>query len=371
MHLLRAVLLQRRVLHWLVPLVSLWVSIVFGLAFSGASVAQAESTALHPGLAVEKSQASPRNFSIPILVERTAVDDAMPQEQHSPEPTTFQTFKIIMIDGDPGLHASDLPPARDAAVPLKQPLFLDSECQTPMSLMLHSSFGTERMQLLAREILVRGLRTTTYREVTEVLRRGECPGWNSIIVSLDDFGTDWLRPHFQSMIRAFTDRDLLLVVAAVVHGPQDPDVWNYLREFEALGNEVANHTIDHYNLARLKQNDVKRQVMGAHQIICHNLGRCPETLILPFGINDGNGYVHSAAGDYSYIVGIPGGRSFEGKAPYYLGRIGPNNFDQRLTLIELAASFSTQPSVGAEFISFRANNGNGARQVHHFLLPSP
>jgi peptidoglycan/xylan/chitin deacetylase (PgdA/CDA1 family) len=240
-----------------------------------------------------------------------------------------------------------------------------------MSLMLHSSFGTERMQLLAREILVRGLRTTTYREVTEELRRGDCPGWNSIIVSLDDFGTDWLRPHFQSMIRAFTDRSLRLVLAVVVHGPQDLDAWTYLREFEASGNEVANHTIDHYNLARLEQDDVKEQVKGAHQIICLNLGRCPETLILPFGINDGNGYVHSAAAGYSYIVGIPGGRSFEGKAPFYLGRIGPNNFDQRLTLSELAATFSSQPSAGAEFISFRANNGGDARQSYHFLLPSP
>jgi hypothetical protein len=344
---------------------------VFGLAFSGASVAQAEGTAPLPGLAAEKSQARPRNHSISNLIERTAVDGAARHEQLNLEHRPIQTSTTLVIDGDPSLPAGDLLPARAAAVPPQKPLFVDGNCQTPMSLMLHSSFGTERMQLLAREILVRGLRTTTYREVTEELRRGECPGWNSIIVSLDDFGTDWLRPHFQSMILAFTGRDLRLVVGVVVHGTQDDDAWAYLREFEALGNEVANHTVDHYNLARLEPNEVKRQVKGAHQIICHNLGRCPETLILPFGINDGNGYVHSAAGDYSYIVGIPGGRSFKGKAPYYLGRIGPNNFDQRLTLMELAASFSSQPSAGAEFISFRANNGNDVRQVHHFLLPSP
>jgi peptidoglycan/xylan/chitin deacetylase (PgdA/CDA1 family) len=212
-----------------------------------------------------------------------------------------------------------------------------------MSLMLHSSFGAERMHLLAREILKQGLRTTTYREITEGLRRGECPDSNLVVVSLDDFGTDWLRPYFQSMIRTFTDRGLRLVVAVNVHGTQDPDAWAYLRELETLGNEVANHTIDHYNLARLERNDVRWQVVGAHQIICHNLDRCPETLILPFGINDENGYVRSAAGGYSYIVGIPGGRSFEGKAPYYLGRIGPDNFDQRLTLVELAATFKSQP----------------------------
>lgn len=371
MRLLQAVLVQRRVLHWFVPLVSLWVAIVSGLAFSGASVAQAEGTAPLPGLAAEKFQTRLRNYSSPNLVEQSAVDDAARHKQPSLELRTTQTSTTLMIDGDPDLPASDLLPARAAAMPPQRPLFIDSNCQTPMSLMLHSSFGTERMQLLAREIIERGLRTTTYREVSEGLRRGECPGWNSIIVSLDDFGTDWLRPHFQSMIHAFTDRDLRLVVAVVVHGPQDDDAWAYLREFEALGNEVANHTIDHYNLARLEENDVERQVKGAHQIICHNLGRCPETLILPFGINDGSGNVRSAAGGYSYIVGIPGGRSFGGKAPYYLGRIGPDNFNQRSTLVELAATFKSQPSAGAEFISFRADNIEDTRQAHFLLSPSP
>ena len=225
--------------------------------------------------------------------------------------------------------------------------------------MLHSSFGTERMHLLAREILVQGLRTTTYREITQGLRQGKCPASNSLIVSLDDFGTDWLRPHFQSMIRAFIDRGLRLVVAVNVHGPQDPDAWTYLRDLEAMGNEIANHTIDHYNLARLENSDVRSQVKGAHQIICVNLGRCPETLILPFGINDANGAVRSAAEGYSYIVGIPGGRSFEGKAPYYLGRIGPDNINQQSTLRELEATFWIQPSAGAEFLMFRVSIGRG------------
>jgi hypothetical protein len=371
MHLLLAVFVQRRVLHWLVPLVSLWVVIVSGLAFSGTSVAQAEGTVPLPDLVAEKSQASPRSFSFPNSVERNTADEAVPHNQLSPGLTTSQITETLVIDGDPGLPAGELLPTRAAAVPPQPPLFLDGECQTPRSLMLHSSFGSERMRLLAREILTQGLRTTTYREITDGIRRGECPGWNSVVVSLDDFGTDWLRPYFQSMIRAFTDRGLRLVVAVNVHGPQDPDAWSYLRELEALGNEVANHTIDHYNLARLEQRDVNWQVKGAHQIICHNLGRCPETLILPFGINDENGYVHSAAGGYSYIVGIPGGRSFGGEAPYYLGRIGPDNLDQRSTLVELSATFKSQPSAGSKFIIFRANSAKDVRRTHLLLSPSP
>jgi hypothetical protein len=228
-----------------------------------------------------------------------------------------------------------------------------------MSLMLHSSFAPERMKQLANEILSSGLKTTTYRAVTKDLRRGKCPSSNSVIVSLDDFGTDWLRPHFQSMIRIFSDRGLKIVVAVVVHGPQDPDVWTYLRQLEAQGHEVANHTIDHHNLARLEPDQVRWQIKGAHQIICQNLESCPETLILPFGINDTNGNVLDAAAGYSYVVGIPGGRVFGGEPPYYLGRIGPDNSNQQKTVFELEATFSSQPTTSEEYLSLRATAGRG------------
>ncbi len=412
MYLLWVALLRRRVLQWLVPLISLWVAMVVGLAFSGASAARAagaephshlspggiprgalnlEQAAYSPGYSAGKNSVNdappvrntaPAAHLLTYSAVKGSVDEAVPHERLSLNPTTVRTTELhlangepglvanaqlatvrttaaLLIDGDPSLPASDLLPTRAAISPPKLPLFVGTECQTPMSLMLHSSFGAERMRLLAREILVQGLRTITYREVTAGLRRGECPGSNLIIVSLDDFGTDWLRAHFQSMIRTFTDRGLRLVVAVNVHGPQDPAAWTYLRELEALGNEVANHTIDHYNLARLEEKDVRRQVKGAHQTICLNLGRCPETLILPFGIIDGGGTVLSAAAGYSYVVGIPGGRSFVGEPPYYLGRIGPDNTDQRTTLAELVATFSNQPSEGAKYLAFRARRGRG------------
>jgi len=364
MHLLQVALFRRRILHWLIPLASLSVLILFGLTFSGASVALAESTDPPSAPSLEGNPSRIRNSDPSARMrvqsaERTAFDQPVPAEEHSQEGAITRASTALLIDGDPDLPASDLLPPRASAVRPQPPLFLNSKCQTPMSLMLHSSFGTERMRLLAREILAQGLRTTTYREITVGLRQGKCPASNSLIVSLDDFGTDWLRPHFQSMIRTFTDRGLSLVVAVNVHGPQDPNAWAYLRELEALGNEIANHTIDHYNLARLENDEVGRQVKGAHQTICVNLGNCPETLILPFGNNDGNGAVRSAAAGYSYIVGIPGGRSFEGKAPYYLGRIGPDNFDQQSTLRELAATFWIQPSAGAELLLLRASFGRG------------
>ncbi|MFQ5923832.1 MAG: hypothetical protein ACE5M4_13400, partial [Anaerolineales bacterium] len=93
----------------------------------------------------------------------------------------------------------------------------------------------------------------------------------------------------------------------------------------------------------------------AHQIICHNLGHCPETLILPFGIIDANGSVREAAGGYSYIVGIPGGREFGGESPYYLGRIAPDNFDQRATVTELYATFGRRDSTIEDVLALRTS----------------
>ncbi|MFQ5944363.1 MAG: polysaccharide deacetylase family protein [Anaerolineales bacterium] len=341
MQLLRTLLLRRRVLQWLVPLVSLWVAIICGLAFSSAAYSKAEARVPAPALSSGRVQAS-----IPIVVpaaftpsRSTFQSIPLPAAQLNNELYTQRDTVALTIDGDPSLLAIDVLSIRPTSPPLERRLFVDGICQTPKSLMLHSSFGPGRMRELAKEILVRGLKTTTYREVSESLRRGECPRSNVIIVSLDDFGTDWLRPYFLSMIRPFKERGLKLVVAVNVRGPQDPDAWAYLSELEVLGNEVANHTIDHYNLARLEPNQVNWQIKGAHRTICDNLGRCPETLILPFGIIDANGAVVTAAEGYSYIVGIPGGREFGGESPYYMGRIAPDNYDQRVTVNELYATF--------------------------------
>jgi len=165
MHLLHAVVMQRRALHWLVPLVSLWVAIVFGLAFSGALVAQAEGSAPLPALSSEKARARFRTYSVPFSLSRNAIDAAVPQELLGFE---LIAFRSLVIDGDPGLPAGDLLPARGVMTPPERRLFVEANCHTPMSLMLHSSFGPERMQQLAREILVRGLKTTN--------RQGNCGG---------------------------------------------------------------------------------------------------------------------------------------------------------------------------------------------------
>ena len=215
-------------------------------------------------------------------------------------------------------------------------------CSTPMTLMLHSSFGSSRMQELADQIQRADLVTMTYRDILEYLLQGQCPPNNAIIVSIDDLGSHWLRNDFKEMIHVFTDRNLVLVVGLIVHGPQNPEIWDYLRELDEMGVEIASHSIDHYNLPQLSYEAIQRQVVGSYEIICEYLGKCPLTLILPFGNIDSDGTILEIAADYTFVVGIQGGRTFNGKPPWYLGRTPPHETNQGITLEMLQNNFQSE-----------------------------
>ena len=241
---------------------------------------------------------------------------------------------------DAGKAASELPVDRNVEAPgFSAPSVPAIACATPMSLMLHSAFGEERMEALAQAILEHGWQTMTYRDLLPLSQAGECPPERAVIVSIDDLGTDWLRPDFKRMIQAFNEYGLVVVVGVVVHGPQDESIWAYLSQLEALGNEVASHSVDHLNLPLLDAEGLAGQVDGSYDTICLNLGKCPVTLILPFGNIDPEGRILAAANAYSFVVGIPGGHRFAGMPPYYLGRIPPVNESQDQTLASLEASF--------------------------------
>ncbi|GMR11202.1 MAG: hypothetical protein BMS9Abin28_2029 [Anaerolineae bacterium] len=344
MHLLQAVLLRCRVFRWLVLLISLWVAIVSGLAFSGAANAESEARAepapvlpAH-GISLTAPQQGPRTV---LQASKPGLPMSVPVEPPAPKPSTstqHRSTNTVLIDGEPRFV---WPPS---SKPVEFPFLLESECPTPMSLMLHSGYGPVRMWKLAREIVARGLQTTTYREVAARLESGRCPAEGSLIVSLDDFGTDWLRPYFVTPSEIFADRGLVLVIAAVVGGPQDPDAWAYLRRLEGLGFEVASHGLDHYSLSQIEPERIEEQVAGSYEVICRNLGRCPVTLVLPFGNIDEFGLTYAAARDFTFVVGIPGGRRFGGEPPFYVGRIGPDSTEERATLRALAASFGLDRS---------------------------
>ncbi|NOH13693.1 MAG: polysaccharide deacetylase family protein [Chloroflexi bacterium] len=213
-------------------------------------------------------------------------------------------------------------------------------CPTPMSLMLHTAYGPERMEELAQEIIDNRLQTLTYTDLLTYLLEGECPPENTIIVSLDDLGTNWLRPDFRHMIQVFVEHDLKMVVAVVTQGPQNTVIWDYLREIDAEGIEIASHTVNHFQLSALNDTAIEDQLHLSHDIICANMEKCPETIILPFGDGGDDPRVFSAGeGYYIFVIGIQGGLEFGGETPFFLGRIPPHNDDQALTIVLLQNTF--------------------------------
>jgi len=205
--------------------------------------------------------------------------------------------------------------------------------------MLHSAFGFQRMRALADAIEERGWQTITYRDVLAYMQAGECPPENTVIVSIDDLGTNWLRVDFIPMVETFIERDMVLVLGAVVEGPQDPEVWERFKQWQEAGMEIASHSLSHYELPALTDAALEEQMAGSYEVICENLGACPITFILTFGKGADDPRVVEAARDYTFLIGIQGGRSFGTALPYVLGRIPPNNDDQTITLNILAAYF--------------------------------
>lgn len=283
------------------------------------------------------------------LKESETVYTPRPSGREEPVPTENPPARLV---GTPAINrpvSTDTPifkpTIQESATPLptlttKQLLEkIQPDCPTPKSLMLHTAYGARRMEELAQEILAHGLQTITYQDVIDSLLLGECPGKDTIIISIDDLGTNWLRKDFRDMIQVFLDHNLVLVVGTVVQGPQNSVIWDYLRELEATRIEVASHTVSHYQLSALTDEAIQEEISGSYKVICENLARCPVSIILPFGDGGEDRRVTAAAKEYTFIVGIAGGHSFLGSPPYYVGRIPPDNNDQRLTMRLLENSF--------------------------------
>jgi len=251
----------------------------------------------------------------------------------TPPSTTTPTSTIKPTDTSP-------PPETPTITPTPTSVYDHLSCNTPKSLMLHSAFGETRMKALAQVIIDNGLQTITYRQMMEYILQGICPPENAIIVSLDDMGTSWLRPVFKDMIQAFTDRGLVLVAGVVTHSEQDPEIWEYLRQIETQGIEIASHSINHLTFTAISDQALEKEIVGSYDMICDFLGTCPISLILPGGHGGDDPRVYEISkGRYAFLVGIQGGRSFSNAPPYYLGRIPPNNDDQTITLTLLENSF--------------------------------
>ena len=223
-------------------------------------------------------------------------------------------------------------------VEAKSPL----ECQMPKSLMLHSAYGEQRMQELAKDILEKGYNTITYQELYKIYDRGKCPGPETILVSIDDLSGVWLRPVFIDMVNVFISNGLTLTVGVVTSDESDiqnPKIWEMFKEWDDVGMEIASHSAYHTNLNALDGDWVDFELQKSYDVICDYLGKCPTTFILPGGNGWDNSLVlEKSLGLYRGIVSIQGPREFSGD-PLVFRRIPPDNENQGWTVSMLEKSF--------------------------------
>ena len=197
-------------------------------------------------------------------------------------------------------------------------------CPTPTSIMLHSADAVYGMKWLVRTIEKNGLQTLTYRQVSSLWKQGLCPPANTILVSLDDLGTSWLRKEFRDMIRVFTDKGFVLtlgVVTGTEESPQSETIWDYLKDLDAQGVEIASHSARHSLLEKLNEEDLRFESEESYRMLCQRLGRCPVTFILPFGRGSESKQVMSVLKEeYTNIVSIQAPKVF-GTQPLLFKRI--------------------------------------------------
>ena len=216
------------------------------------------------------------------------------------------------------------------------------ECPTPKSLMLHSAYGSERMEQLAQELINGGYITMTYSQLYDLWDKGQCPPKNAVLVSLDDLSGVWLRHTFVEMVDVFLKYNLKLTLGVISNNKdskQDPLLWDYFKDLDEKGIEIASHSTNHYNLPELNKAGVEIELNQSYDIICEHLGKCPETFVLPFGNGrDDKRVLEVAKGKYRSLVSIAGPDTYSGDL-FILKRISPYNDNQNVTIQLLERSF--------------------------------
>ncbi len=213
-------------------------------------------------------------------------------------------------------------------------------CTTPMSLMLHSDYGAARMEELAKVIEENDLTTITYESLYEdYFFQGKCPPDETLLVSLDDPKPSALLPVFKEMIQVFIDHNMVLTIGIITREPHNPEAWEYFNSIQEKGIEIASHTVNHFDLTKLNEDEIQFELEKSYNHICDNTKRCPVSLTLPWGNYDDQ--VQRIAKEIGYLgfISVPGELYFGGEYPHTFKRIPPNYESQSTTLSDLRLHF--------------------------------
>jgi len=213
-------------------------------------------------------------------------------------------------------------------MPIKNVSAENLECPTPKSLMLHSWYGAKNTELLAKELIAKGLVTYTYSQIYELYDSGKCAPKNAVLISLDDFYSVYENKILFDMANVFVDYGLVMTLGLITRTEsykQDLDIWAKLKNLQNNGFEIASHSSNHNNPYELNSEGLELELRGSHDLICKYLGKCPETYILPYGIAyDYEPLLNIAVELYRSVVSIAAPNKYFGDL-FVMRRISPGD----------------------------------------------
>jgi peptidoglycan/xylan/chitin deacetylase (PgdA/CDA1 family) len=139
----------------------------------------------------------------------------------------------------------------------------------------------ERVYAQLKYLRDHGWRPVTARGVAQYVKRGERMHSKAFVISVDDGRRNAYR-YLWPILRQLKFRATFYVVGARI-GKDKFMSADQLREINAAGSEIANHTYEHLNLTRLSRAAVIEQVRRGSDAIVEAVGRRPITLAYPGG----------------------------------------------------------------------------------------
>lgn len=120
-------------------------------------------------------------------------------------------------------------------------------------------------------------------------------------------------------------------------GTEDRVTWDQLREMQAAGVTLGNHTRTHPELIYLDNAQQREEIRSAQERMVRELGRAPEFFCYPYGLYNDDVIAVLQEDGFRLSVTMDPGRVHTGDAPYTVQRIWIGNpvdlehYEERLT----------------------------------------
>lgn len=129
-----------------------------------------------------------------------------------------------------------------------------------------------------------GWRTITAGQLASDLQQGVRPPPRTFVITFDDGHADGYTYAFPALLAHHFVATYFIVPGRI--GQADDLTAGQVHALSAAGMEIADHSMDHVNLAHLGPSGLSKQVVGAAARIAAITGCWPSTLAYPYGQQD-------------------------------------------------------------------------------------